>query len=288
MTDTIDIRQALIDRLESDQRWGVRHVPIRPMQFAAPVREPTPGPSRPTAPSHGFESAPIRREQAPAPAEPAIEVLAPPRALTADERRSRGLALKVIDEQEVQGCEKCGLAQTRTKTVFGTGSPEARIVFVGEGPGHEEDISGEPFVGKAGNLLTDMIVKGMGLKREDVYICNVVKCRPPGNRTPATQEIAACKDYLLRQIEIIRPQAIVALGAAAAQTLLGKPDSIGRLRSRWHDFYTSGSSLIGEPIPLMPTYHPAYLLRDPGEKKKAWADLKMVMARLGIPIPDRK
>jgi len=281
---TIDLRQALIDRLESDRRWGAAYVPIPPMQIAPAAPTATPGPS-----TRPYSAEPPRRQAPPPPApEPVMEVLPPPRALTAEEKQARTVALAVIDEKEVQGCRKCGLADTRTRTVFGIGSPAARIVFVGEGPGHDEDVSGIPFVGKAGDLLTDMIEKGMGLKREDVYICNVVKCRPPGNRTPATSEVAACKDYLLRQIEIIRPQAIIALGASAAQTLLGRPDSIGRLRSRWHDFYTSGSAMIGEPIPLMPTYHPAYLLRDPTEKKKAWADLKMVMARLGIPMPQKK
>jgi DNA polymerase len=161
-------------------------------------------------------------------------------------------------------------------------------MFIGEAPGHDEDVSGEPFVGRAGQLLTDMIQKGMGLRREDVYICNVLKCRPPNNRTPASDEITACKDYLLRQIQIISPEVIVALGAPAAQTLLGTREGIGRLRSRWHDFYPSGTALVGEPIPIMPTYHPAYLLRDPNEKGKAWADLKLVMARLGLPIPARR
>lgn len=171
--------------------------------------------------------------------------------------------------------------------MFGVGSPAARIMFIGEAPGHDEDVSGEPFVGRAGQLLTDMIQKGMGLKREEVYIANVLKCRPPNNRTPATDEIAACKDYLLRQIDIIKPEVIIALGAPAAQTLLNTRDGIGKLRGQWHDFHVSGTSMIGEPIPVMPTFHPAYLLRDPTQKGKAWADLKMVMARLGIPIPQR-
>jgi len=199
----------------------------------------------------------------------------------------RGSQLHVIDEGEVQGCTKCGLAATRTKTVFGVGSPAARIAFVGEAPGYDEDVSGIPFVGRAGQLLTDMIQKGMGLKRDDVYICNVLKCRPPDNRTPASDEIAACRGYLYRQLEIIHPEAIIALGAPAAQTLLGTREGIGRLRGRFHDFYLSGAPSIGAAIPLMPTYHPAYLLRSPSEKRKAWADLKMVMSRLGIPIPTR-
>jgi len=132
-----------------------------------------------------------------------------------------------------------------------------------------------------------MIQKGMGLRREDVYICNVLKCRPPDNRTPAGDEIAACRDYLWRQIEIIQPELIIALGAPAAQTLLGTKEGIGRLRGRFHDFYPSGTSMIGESIPLLPTFHPAYLLRSPGEKVKAWEDLKLAMAKLGIPLPKR-
>lgn len=208
--------------------------------------------------------------------------------ISAGDLRERTLQLTVIDDNEVKGCVKCGLSATRTKTVFGVGSPAARIMFIGEAPGHDEDVSGEPFVGRAGQLLTDMIQKGMGLRREDVYICNVLKCRPPNNRTPASDEIAACKDYLLRQIQIVSPEVIIALGAPAAQTLLGTREGIGRLRSHWHEFYPSGTALVGAPISVMPTYHPAYLLRDPGEKGKAWEDLKLVMTRLGIPIPARK
>jgi DNA polymerase len=218
-----------------------------------------------------------------------VEPIAPTRPPVPPEELERHrVALNVIDEQEVKGCTKCGLAETRTKTVFGVGSPAARIVFVGEAPGHDEDVTGEPFVGRAGQLLTDMIQKGMGLRREDVYICNVLKCRPPNNRTPAADEIAACREYLWRQIEIIQPELIIALGAPAAQTLLGTREGIGQLRGRFYDFYPSGTSLIGEPIPLLPTFHPAYLLRSPQEKAKAWEDLKLAMAKLGIPIPRRR
>lgn len=209
-------------------------------------------------------------------------------SVSPEETERRRVLLDQIDNNDVKPCTKCGLSATRRKTVFGVGHPAARIVFVGEAPGHDEDVQGEPFVGRAGKLLTDMIQKGMGLRREDVYICNVLKCRPPENRTPAADEVLACKDHLWRQIEIIQPEVIVALGAPAAQTLLGTREGIGRLRGRFHDFYASGSHLIGEPIALLPTYHPAYLLRSPGEKTKAWSDLKLVMARLGIPIPRRR
>jgi uracil-DNA glycosylase len=247
-----DLQQALTNRFEADAILGADVLPIR-IGVKAAVR---PAPTRPT--------------------------------ITDEQARERTVQLSVIDDNEVKGCTKCGLSATRTKTVFGVGSPAARIMFIGEAPGHDEDVSGEPFVGRAGQLLTDMIQKGMGLKREDVYICNVLKCRPPNNRTPASDEIAACKDYLLRQIQIVSPEVIIALGAPAAQTLLGTREGIGRLRSRWHEFYPSGTALVGAPIPVMPTYHPAYLLRDPNEKVKAWEDLKLVMARLGIPIPVRK
>lgn len=288
MTQIIDIRQALIDRMESDRRWGLSHVPISPMQMSQSAVAMNPGVAAPQRPAYPLHATQFERRPVAAPTSaPIAAPIAPPPPLPAAERSERLTALKVLDDNEVKGCEKCGLAKTRTKTVFGVGDVAARILFVGEAPGHDEDISGIPFVGRAGQLLTDMIEKGMGLKRDDVYICNVLKCRPPNNRNPALDEVAACKGYLMRQIELIRPQVIIALGASAAQTLLNSPDSIGRLRSRWHDFYPSGTATIGEPIPLMATYHPSYLLRDPGEKKKAWADLKMVMARLGIPIPDR-
>lgn len=246
----IDLARAIRQRFETDALLGAR---------ALPVRIPDPA------------SMPVVRRQ----------------SLDEAEVAERQRALDVIDRDEVKPCTRCGLSSTRTKTVFGVGSPAARIMFIGEAPGHDEDVSGIPFVGRAGELLTKMIEAGMGLKREDVYICNILKCRPPNNRDPASDEVLACKDYLWRQIEIIRPEVIIALGAPAAKTLLDRREGIGRLRARWHDFYPGGSGLAGDPIPVMPTYHPAYLLRSPGEKKKAWEDLKMVMARLGLPIPKR-
>ncbi len=258
---SIELEQALRNRFEADAILGADVLPVR-------IGAKGDGSLRPPV-----AAAPVIPDRPP---------------VSAGEIKERTVQLAVIDDNEVKSCTKCGLSATRTKTVFGVGSPTARIMFIGEAPGHDEDVSGEPFVGRAGQLLTDMIQKGMGLKREDVYICNVIKCRPPGNRNPATDEIIACKDYLWRQIQIIHPEVIVALGAPAAQTLLGTREGIGRLRSRWHDFYPSGTNRVGEAIPIMPTYHPAYLLRDPNEKGKAWADLKMVMARLGIPIPNRR
>jgi DNA polymerase len=262
--DSSEIAAALRARFESDALLGARALPIR-----------------------GPQAASMPRPAQPAVAEAPVVVSPPLPVPDPAEVEARRLRLAQIDEQEVRGCTRCGLHAGRTKTVFGTGSPAARIMFIGEAPGHDEDVSGEPFVGRAGQLLTAMIERGMGLRREDVYICNVIKCRPPENRTPASDEIAACRGYLWRQIEIIQPEVIIALGAPAAQTLLNTREGIGRLRSRWHDFYPSGTAMVGDPIPVMPTYHPAYLLRDPGEKAKAWADLKLVMGRLGIPVPAR-
>jgi uracil-DNA glycosylase len=171
-------------------------------------------------------------------------------------------------------CRRCRLASGRTQIVFGVGNAEARLLFVGEGPGRDEDLQGEPFVGKAGQLLTDIIEKGMRLRRSDVYICNVVKCRPPDNRDPEPDEVAACGGFLARQIEIVAPEVIVALGRFAAQALLSTATPIGRLRGRWQEY---------RGIPVMPTLHPAYLLRNPGDKRLVWEDVKQVMERLGIP-----
>jgi DNA polymerase len=167
-------------------------------------------------------------------------------------------------------CCRCLLGQGREHVVFGCGNEQARLVFVGEAPGREEDKQGIPFVGEAGRLL-DRMLFAMGLRREDVYICNVLKCRPPGNRDPQPDEIAACEPFLQRQLAAIRPRVIVTLGRFAAQTLLRDQDAISRLRGRWHEY---------EGIPLMPTYHPAYLLRNPESKREAWEDLKQVMSRL--------
>lgn len=180
-------------------------------------------------------------------------------------------ALKAISE-DIGDCTRCRLHKGRKNIVFGVGKVNADIMFVGEGPGADEDEQGEPFVGRAGQLLNNMIT-AMGLKRQDVYIANVVKCRPPGNRTPERDECDTCGPFLLRQIEVIRPKVIVALGAVAAKYLLGINDSMANLRGHWYDF--KGAKLVV-------TYHPAYLLRDPRQKKEAWKDLQMVMKYLGL------
>lgn len=176
---------------------------------------------------------------------------------------------------DIGDCRRCKLAPGRTNLVFGVGNPAARLVFVGEAPGHDEDLRGEPFVGRAGQLLTEIITKGMRLRREDVYICNVIKCRPPGNRNPEPDEVESCEPFLLRQLELIGPEVIVALGKFAAQTLLRDKTPITRLRGRWFDYHG---------IRLMPTFHPAYLLRNPAEKRLVWEDIQKVMAVLGMPV----
>jgi DNA polymerase len=170
--------------------------------------------------------------------------------------------------EEVRTCVKCALCQTRTQTVFADGNPNADLVFVGEAPGFYEDQQGVPFVGKAGQLLTDIIVKGMKMRREDVYICNVIKCRPPDNRDPTPEEKRQCERYLVRQLQLVQPKVIVALGGHAAKTLLKTDAPTGKLRGRWH-FY--------EGIPLRVTFHPAYLLRNPSDKRLTWDDVQEVM-----------
>jgi uracil-DNA glycosylase family 4 len=177
-------------------------------------------------------------------------------------------------------CKRCKLGPTRKKLVFGVGNPNARLVFVGEGPGADEDEKGEPFVGDAGRML-NRIITAMGIKREDVYICNVVKCRPPGNRNPEADEIAACTPFLLRQLSSVNPEAIVALGKFASQTLLETKEPISKLRGRFRDFHG---------IPLMPTYHPSYLLRTGGNSDSfwdVWEDMTQVLQLLKLPVPDK-
>jgi DNA polymerase len=177
-------------------------------------------------------------------------------------------------------CQRCKLGKTRKNLVFGIGNPRARLVFVGEGPGADEDTKGEPFVGDAGKVL-NRIITAMGLKREDVYICNVVKCRPPGNRDPESDEISACSPFLLRQVQSIEPEVIVALGKFASQTLLGTKEPISKMRGKFRDFHG---------IPLMPTYHPSYLLRSGGNSDSfwdVWEDMVQVLQLLKLPVPDK-
>ncbi len=199
----------------------------------------------------------------------------------------RDTELRVIFDDIGPNCQRCKLAKLgRKQIVFGTGDPHAELMFVGEGPGAGEDAQGLPFVGRAGQLLNNMI-GAMGLKREQVYIANIVKCRPPGNRTPERDECDTCSPFLMRQINVIHPKVIVALGATAAKNLLGMNDSMASMRGRFYDF--SPPSDGGEPFEckLAVTYHPAFLLRDPRQKKETWKDLQMVMHYLGLQVPQR-
>jgi uracil-DNA glycosylase len=194
-----------------------------------------------------------------------------------DRSEDRAALLRAIRE-DIGDCTRCKLSRLgRKQIVFGVGNPQADIMFIGEAPGADEDEQGEPFVGRAGQLLTKMI-EAMGVTRQDVYIANIIKCRPPGNRTPERDECETCSPFLLRQIDVIQPKAIVALGAIAAKTLLQVNAPMSELRGQWYDF---------RGYPLAVTYHPAYLLRDPRQKKETWRDLQMVMRHLGMKIPSK-
>lgn len=196
---------------------------------------------------------------------------APEPSAPAPDLFSAGETLEVV-RADLGECTRCKLHKTRNTIVFGSGNPQAEVVFVGEGPGADEDAQGLPFVGRAGQLLTDMINNsaqrmGVPLRREDCYICNVVKCRPPGNRVPERDEIEACSPFMLRQIQAIRPRVVVALGATAARCLLGRNEPMHRMRGQWFDF---------QGTRLLVTFHPSYLLRDPTKKKEAWEDMQIL------------
>ncbi len=218
----------------------------------------------------GVSADPSWRVRGKSPREPeAAEAPEEPREFARSEALSGIISLTEI-RTDLGDCRRCKLHPGRTNIVFGVGNPEARLMFVGEGPGADEDEQGEPFVGRAGQLLTQ-IIKAMGLEREDVYIANVVKCRPPGNRNPEPDEIEACSPFLQAQIASIQPTVIVALGKFAAQTLLQTETPISRLRGQFH---TLGG------VAVMPTFHPSYLLRNPAAKREVWEDMKMVMKKL--------
>ncbi len=237
-----EILQSAVQRLENLQRAGVTHVRKACSRTAR-------GSAESTVPA--VAARPASGESPPA------------------DPRCAALAAVAC---EVAACTRCAeLARTRTQTVFGAGDPYARLVFCGEAPGADEDRLGEPFVGRAGQLLTDIIVKGMKLRREDVYILNILRCRPPHNRNPLPVEAAACREYLDRQLAIIQPKFICCLGAVAAQNLLGTDETIGHLRGRVHEF---------NGIKVVCTYHPAYLLRNPEAKRPVWDDIQMLMAEM--------
>jgi uracil-DNA glycosylase family 4 len=197
-----------------------------------------------------------------------------PSPLAAEERRVR---LGVLAE-EVRGCTRCGLHEARTQTVFARGNGSSGLCFVGEGPGADEDAQGFPFVGAAGQLL-DKMIAAMGIERDDVYVCNIVKCRPPKNRAPEPEEMAACMPYLAEQLTLVEPRVIVALGKTAVQGLFGSAESITRVRGRWR--------LYQGRIAVMPTFHPAYLLRTPAAKREVWTDLQAVLKHLGRSVPGK-
>ena len=273
-------------RLNSLERAGVKAVPRSTWQPTArehgeslmvvsPPAAQEPPPVRAVVPP-AVASPPPR---APAPALSFMSALEEPGFPTEPmPAADRPAALRVLAD-EVAACRKCAhLAASRTQTVFADGSPTARLMFVGEAPGADEDRIGLPFVGRAGQLLTDMITKGMGMKREEVYIANVLKCRPPGNREPSVEEATNCRSFLERQIETVRPEFLCLLGRSAAFTLLGSSLSMARLRRKWYRY---------RGIPTIATYHPSYLLRTPSAKKDAWQDLQMLMNAMGLPIPGR-
>lgn len=236
--------------------------PARGVQPSAPRREPT-------APTHGPAAAAV----APPSPTDTLPTLAP--SIQAPQARHEALSLLA---SQVRDCQKCGLARTRTQTVFARGTGSSGLCFVGEGPGADEDAQGFPFVGKAGQLL-DRMIEAMGFGRDEVYVCNIVKCRPPDNRKPEPEEMRQCMPYLTEQLALVAPQVIVALGATAVQGLLGTTGGITRLRGNWR--------LYQGKIPVMPTFHPAYLLRAPAAKREVWEDLQAVLRQMGRPIPSR-
>lgn len=292
------LRRAVLQRLESLQRAGVSELPRPKIQVAAvagsagnatvPDRDsstfgsPRPEPARPTPPPgrqvthispQPADMAPVRAAAAGSSLFVAAGWDGAP-TLPAEQRQA---ALDMICGQ-VRGCERCReLATTRTQTVFGLGNASARLCFLGEAPGADEDAQGEPFVGRAGQLL-NKIIEACTLRRQDVYILNTVKCRPPGNRNPLPTETANCREYLDRQLEIIQPEFICCLGLVAAQALLNTEQPMGRLRKRFFDY--RGSRVLC-------TYHPAYLLRNPAAKKDVWEDMQLLMAEMGIDLKSK-
>jgi uracil-DNA glycosylase len=259
--DAADIRRQAQQHLESLRQAGVEWLPV-----GAPL--PLADTNPPLAPLAAAQTSRFA-EAGPAPA--------PPPTLPVEQRR---LELKVL-AAEVAGCTRCSeLLATRTQTVFADGQPDVEVCFIGEAPGADEDAQGKPFVGAAGQLL-NRIIAACGMKREEVYICNIIKCRPPGNRTPKPEEVLNCRGFLARQLELVRPKFICALGSCAAQSLLNTTQSLGRLRGRFHDY---------NGVPVLVTYHPAYLLphRSPEKKRDVWEDMKLLMRRMGREIPPSK
>ena len=282
------VQRSLIQHLESWRQAGLTHLPRNPHAAVAPPRPAAPAllaveasskrPPAPVSPESSVPMPPPRRAAAPAD-KPAVPPQISPAAVQALptvslSREERGAALAKLAKC-VAGCTRCPeLAATRKQTVFGVGDPAARVMFLGEAPGADEDASGEPFVGRAGQLL-NKIIEAAKLKREELYICNILRCRPPGNRLPSPEEAGNCREWLDGQIAIVDPDYIVCWGSCAAQNLLGTTESIGKLRSR---FMQHGRARV------LCTYHPSYLLRNPAAKKPVWEDMQLLMAELGIPL----
>lgn len=294
MSDSPQSLRAVLQQIEGWTRAGVRYARRPPRQAAVPNCESGPAQIGVSALRVGAASAssppPAAAVAPPAPTREASVGSTPlpvaavvsrtpqsiptePAGSTAPTPAVDRVAQLARLQTEVAACHRCSvLAECRTQTVFSSGSPTARLCFVGEAPGADEDKQGEPFVGAAGQLL-NRIIQAMGLKREDVYICNVLKCRPPNNRSPAPDEVANCRGYLEQQIDLIEPEYLCALGAVAAQTLLRTTQSIGGLRRKLHDY---------RGIPLLCTYHPAYLLRNPAAKRDVWDDVQILMREMGL------
>jgi uracil-DNA glycosylase len=270
-----ETKKAVGERLRFYREMGIYDLYRRPVDESSDIQESETMSPRETTPPARLETNETKRPGH----DPSFPIL-----------QDRTASLRGIRE-DIGDCTRCKLHQQgRKQIVFGVGNPQAELMFVGEGPGADEDEQGEPFVGRAGQLLNNMIT-AMGLKREDVYIANVVKCRPPGNRTPERDECDTCGPFLMRQIAVVRPKIVVALGAVAAKYLLGVNDSMINLRGRFYDFMphlpkdAPERDASWEGPKLVVTYHPAYLLRDPRQKKEAWKDLQMVMGELGLKAP---
>lgn len=264
------LRQVLAERISFYRELGIYDFYRRESGIAV-ITEQISEPSDITPQGELREEMPLRRNPATTVSEEELFAVAKPETKIVDPVK----ALRLIRE-DIGDCTRCRLhKQGRKQIVFGVGNPAADLMFIGEAPGADEDEQGEPFVGRAGQLLNNMI-KAMGLRREDIYIANIIKCRPPGNRTPERDECETCSPFLMRQIEAIKPKAIVALGAVAAKTLLAINAPMSEFRGHWYDFRGTR---------LAVTYHPAFLLRDPRQKKETWKDLQMVMRELGLPIP---
>jgi uracil-DNA glycosylase family 4 len=283
--DPVSELRFLTEALRAHAEWqgvcGASALPLAPpppapsLQLAVGSWQPGEAPAQPSRPVGPPPSAPAQppRERAAVPAS-LSQLPTANSQLPTEERQKR---LQVLAD-EVRGCTKCVLHEERTQTVFARGNGSSGLCFVGEGPGADEDIQGFPFVGAAGQLL-DKMIAAMGIERDDVYVCNIVKCRPPKNRTPEPEEMSSCMPYLLEQLSLVEPQVIVALGKTAVQGLFGTAEGITRIRGRWR--------LFQGRIAVMPTFHPAYLLRNPAAKREVWQDLQLVLKHLGRAVPGK-